>query len=124
MDRSLDLTASQPTIATPSSSSVQMPTLAISPQPSMQFIAEHGIGSVLVFEYLYFLLQANKLNSDLQTDLNLAVTTYQTSGLQATVAKLITAAFQQHGEDVEALTPILAGIAKENQMCMTLFPQH
>ncbi|KAI6149800.1 hypothetical protein BKA82DRAFT_393771 [Pisolithus tinctorius] len=101
-----------------------MPTLAISPQSSMQFIAEHGIGAVLVFEYLYFLLQANKLNSDIQTGLKLAVSMYQTSGVQATVAKLVTAAFQQHGEDVKSLSPILVGIAKENQMCMKLFPQH
>ncbi|KAI6146769.1 hypothetical protein BKA82DRAFT_4155733, partial [Pisolithus tinctorius] len=60
-------------------------------------------GAILVFEYLYFLLQANKVNGDLQANLEQAVRTYQTSGVQATVAKLITAAFQCHGEDVEVL---------------------
>ncbi|KAI6139511.1 hypothetical protein BKA82DRAFT_778709 [Pisolithus tinctorius] len=97
-------------------SSVQMPTLAISQTPSLQYVAAYGIGAILVFEYLYFLLQANKVNGGLQANLEQAVRTYQTSGVQATVAKLITAAFQHHGEDVEVLTPILVGIAKENQI--------
>ncbi|KAI5997627.1 hypothetical protein F5J12DRAFT_785097 [Pisolithus orientalis] len=105
------------------SSSVHMPTLAISQKPSLQYVAAYGIGAILVFEYLYFLLQANKVNGDLQANLEQAVRTYQTSGVQATVAKLITAAFQCHGEDVEVLHPILVGIAKENQMCQILFPQ-
>ncbi|KAI6168244.1 hypothetical protein EDD17DRAFT_755539 [Pisolithus thermaeus] len=26
-------------------------------QYSMQYIAEHGVGAILIFEYLYFLLQ-------------------------------------------------------------------
>ncbi|KAI6151490.1 hypothetical protein BKA82DRAFT_2874307 [Pisolithus tinctorius] len=115
--------AKVPTI-TDYSSSLQMPTLPISQKPSMQYVATYGIGAILVFEYLYFLLQAKKVNGDFQANLEQAVTRYQTSGVQATVAKLITAAFQHHGEDVEVLTPILVGIAKENQMCQILFPQY
>ncbi|KAI6128635.1 hypothetical protein EDD16DRAFT_72936 [Pisolithus croceorrhizus] len=54
-----------------------MPTLSTSKTYSMQYIAEHGIGSILVFEYLYFLLQARSVESILQEHLNLAVETYQ-----------------------------------------------
>ncbi|KAI6025421.1 hypothetical protein EDC04DRAFT_239102 [Pisolithus marmoratus] len=81
-------------------------------------------GAVLVFEYLYFSLQGKEDGHDLQEDLTLAVKKYETSGVHANVQKHINAAFQEHGEDVEILCPILVDIAKQNQMCKMLFPSH
>ncbi|KIO12043.1 hypothetical protein M404DRAFT_994085, partial [Pisolithus tinctorius Marx 270] len=96
--------------------SSNMPTLSTSKKYSMKFVVEHGIGCTLVFEYLYFLLQARQGRSHFQADLTVAVTEYQTSGVQANVNQHIEAAFQEYGEDVEILCPILVDIARENQM--------
>lgn len=100
--------------------SLTMPMLSTSRQYSMQYIAEHGIGSVLVFEYLYFLLQVKNGSNHIQEDLTLAVEEYQRSGVHAKVNKLIQAAFAQYGQDVKTLCPILLQIAKENQLSKML----
>ncbi|KAI6029242.1 hypothetical protein PISMIDRAFT_683379 [Pisolithus microcarpus 441] len=100
-----------------------MPMLSTSTQYSMQYIAEHGIGSVLVFEYLYFLLQFKNGSNHIQEDLTLAVEEYQRSGVHAKVNKLIQAAFAKHGQDVKTLCHILLEIARENQLCK-IFPPH
>ncbi|KAI6094326.1 hypothetical protein F5141DRAFT_1173446 [Pisolithus sp. B1] len=73
-------------------------------------------GSILVFEYLYFLLQARNAQDGLQEHLTLAVEKYQSSCVHAKVNILIEEAFQKYGEDVETLCPILVHIAKENQL--------
>ncbi|KIK22271.1 hypothetical protein PISMIDRAFT_680487, partial [Pisolithus microcarpus 441] len=54
-----------------------MPTMSSSVQYSMQYYAEHGLGSILVFEYLYFLLQVQDGRNNIQECLNLAVKEYQ-----------------------------------------------
>ncbi|KAI6104273.1 hypothetical protein EDD16DRAFT_1699753 [Pisolithus croceorrhizus] len=97
-----------------------MPTLSTSMQSSMQYVAEHGIGAVLVFEYLYFLLQARNAQRGLQEYLNLAIQTYQSSGIHDQVNKLIQEAFQKYGEDVETLSPVFVGIAEENKLSKML----
>ncbi|KAI6026798.1 hypothetical protein BKA83DRAFT_4124388 [Pisolithus microcarpus] len=58
----------------------------------------------------------------LQEDLNLAAKEYKRSGIHAKVNKLIQEAFQNHGDDVEILCPILVKIAQQNQLCKILFP--
>ncbi|KIK17669.1 hypothetical protein PISMIDRAFT_685004 [Pisolithus microcarpus 441] len=97
-----------------------IPTFSTSMQYSAQNIAENGIGAILVFEYLYFLLQVKQGRNDIQKDLNLAVKKYESSGIQATVNKLIQEAFQNHGDNVEIICPILVKIAKENQLSKML----
>ncbi|KAI6138657.1 hypothetical protein BKA82DRAFT_1007090 [Pisolithus tinctorius] len=82
-------------------------------------LVEHGIGCVIVFEYLYFQLQVKDRSTarqDLQQDLLVAVGKYQRSGVQDNVHAYIAKAFQQHGESVDDLCPMLVGIAQANQM--------
>ncbi|KAI6151543.1 hypothetical protein BKA82DRAFT_1006718 [Pisolithus tinctorius] len=92
-----------------------MPSLATTPQSSMQHVVEHGIGALLVFEYSYFLLQA-ETGMTSQQCWAFAVRAYQTSDVKAKVHQLIQAAFMEHGEDMKNLCPILVDIAQENQM--------
>ncbi|KAI6151284.1 hypothetical protein BKA82DRAFT_4125944 [Pisolithus tinctorius] len=99
--------------------SISIPTLSRSSQPSIMALAEHGIGCVIVFECLFFQLQAKdgaNAKKDLQQDLTEIVKKYQKSGVQNAVIAHIAAAFQQHGESVDDLCPMLVGIAQENQM--------
>ncbi|KAI6141507.1 hypothetical protein BKA82DRAFT_4012278 [Pisolithus tinctorius] len=83
-----------------------MLSLATPTISSMKCVVEHGIGTLLVLENLYFLLQA-KTGRTLAQDFTLSVKEYQTSVVQANVHKLIEAAFEEHGENVEILCPIL-----------------
>lgn len=100
---------------------VSIPILSSSLKTSMAFIVEHGIGSILVFEYFYFLLQVNQENqAGVKKCMSLAVKEYQMSGVQATVIDLIASALQTHGENVEILCPILVDIATANQMSKKL----
>ncbi|KIN93614.1 hypothetical protein M404DRAFT_487612 [Pisolithus tinctorius Marx 270] len=104
---------------------ISMPTLSPSLRSPMKYVVEHGIGSIIVFEYLYFLLQVNQAHQDdVAKHLTMAVKEYQVSGVQAKVLALIAAAFQEHGENVEVLCPILLGIAKENHMSKKLLGDH
>ncbi|KIO05649.1 hypothetical protein M404DRAFT_999770, partial [Pisolithus tinctorius Marx 270] len=99
--------------------SISIPTLSMSSQPSLMALAEHGIGCVIVFECLFFQLQVKDgadARKDLQQDLTEIVRKYQKSGVQNAVIAHIAAAFQQHGESVDDLCPMLVGIAQENQM--------
>ncbi|KAI6118952.1 hypothetical protein EDD16DRAFT_1895783 [Pisolithus croceorrhizus] len=98
-----------------------MPTLSPSFDIPMEYIAKQGIGSVIVFEYLYFLLQVNEANQhDVATHFTMAIKKYHISGVQAKVIALIATAFQEHGEDVEILCTNLVDIAKEHQMSKQL----
>ncbi|KAI6023695.1 hypothetical protein BKA83DRAFT_4125201 [Pisolithus microcarpus] len=87
--------------------SLILPVLSSLVPCSMQYIAEHGIGSILVFECLYFLLQTRNAGHGLQEQLDLAVEIYQSSGVHAKVSKLIQEAFEKYGEEEEILCPIL-----------------
>ncbi|KAI6006295.1 hypothetical protein F5J12DRAFT_114517 [Pisolithus orientalis] len=101
------------------SSFISIPTLSMSRQPSLMALAEHGIGCVIVFEYLFFQLQVTDggtTRQDVQQDLTVIVRTYQKSGVQNTVIACIAEAFQQHGESVDDLCAMLVGIAQANQM--------
>ncbi|KIK12501.1 hypothetical protein PISMIDRAFT_689417 [Pisolithus microcarpus 441] len=102
--------------------SLNIPTFSTSKQYSRQYIAENGIGAILVFEYLYFLLQVTAGRKDIQEDLNLAAQEYQSSCIHANVNKLIQEAFQSHSDNVEVLCPILVKIAHQNRLCKILFP--
>ena len=73
------------------------------------------IGCVLIFEYLFFLLQSNKDESHI---LKLAINTYQQSGIQATVVNSLQNAIQQHGDDYDILFKVIIDIVLNNQMCM------
>ncbi|KAI6016055.1 hypothetical protein PISMIDRAFT_689537, partial [Pisolithus microcarpus 441] len=108
-----------PSISHPAQS-LKIPTFSTSMQYSAQNIAQNGIGAILVFEYLYFLLQVKPGRNDLQEDLNLAGEEYQSSGIQAKVNKLIQEAFQNHDDNVEVLCPILVKIAQGNQLSKIL----
>ncbi|KAI6094772.1 hypothetical protein F5141DRAFT_835906 [Pisolithus sp. B1] len=77
-------------------------------------------GAVLVFEYLYFLLQARNGRQDLQEDLTSAVEQYQSSGTCAKVNTLIQEAFEKYGDNVDVLCPILVHIAQQNQLSKML----
>lgn len=105
-----------PWIDPPMLSFKEMPMLSASMTSSMKFVVEHGIGCLLVFEYLHFLFQGKNGTRYLEEDLAVAVRAYQISGVQANVHQLIEAAFQEHGEDVENLCPILVDVARKNQM--------
>ncbi|KIK14515.1 hypothetical protein PISMIDRAFT_687869 [Pisolithus microcarpus 441] len=109
----------QPSISHPAQS-LNIPTFSTTMQYSRQCIAEDGVGAILVFEYLYFLLQEKDGSNSLQEDLNLAAEEYKSSGIHAKVNKLIQAAFQNHGDDVETLCPILVKIAQQNQLSKML----
>ncbi|KAI5996452.1 hypothetical protein F5J12DRAFT_772683 [Pisolithus orientalis] len=101
------------------SGSISIPTLSTSREPSLKALAEHGIGCVIVFEYLFFQSQVKDegtARKDLQQDLTVIVRKYQESGVQDIVNTCITEAFQQHGESVDDLCPVLVGIAQANQM--------
>ncbi|KAI6115869.1 hypothetical protein F5141DRAFT_633091 [Pisolithus sp. B1] len=87
---------------------------------SRQYIAEHGIGAILVFEYLYFLLQAQHGRHNLQESLTLAVKEYKRSGIHARVNESIQETFEKYGDNVDILCPILVDIAKENQLSKML----
>ncbi|KAI6026843.1 hypothetical protein BKA83DRAFT_3171854 [Pisolithus microcarpus] len=100
--------------------SLTIPTFSTTMQYSKQCIAENGIGAILVFEYLYFLMQVKDERNDLQEDMNLAVEEYKSSGIHAKVNKLIQEAFQNHDDDVEILCPILVKIAQQNQLSKML----
>ncbi|KIK17282.1 hypothetical protein PISMIDRAFT_685397 [Pisolithus microcarpus 441] len=108
-----------PSISHPAQS-LTIPTFSTTMQCSRQCIAEDGVGAILVFEYLYFLLQVKDGRNGLQEDLNLAAKEYKRSGIHAKVNKLIQEAFQNHGDDVEILCPILVKIAQQNQLCKIL----
>lgn len=86
----------------------------------MQYIVEHSIGAILVFEYLYFLLQSKEDVDDFQDPLNLALQTYEASGVHANVETHISAAFQEHDDDVASLCSVFVGIVHENQMSKIL----
>lgn len=108
-------------LITPSSNPFLMPTLSTSMQCPIMYIAEHGIGSILVFEYLYFLMQVDPTHEHgVERHLKIAVKEYQMSGVQAKIIALIAAAFEEYGENVEALVPVLVDIAKANQMSKKL----
>ncbi|KAI6140396.1 hypothetical protein BKA82DRAFT_4213248 [Pisolithus tinctorius] len=99
--------------------SISIPILSMSSHPSLMALAEHGIGCVIVFECLFFQLQVkDEANDrkDLQQHLTEIVRKYEKSGVQKAVIAHIAAAFQQHGESVDDLCPMLVGIAQENQM--------
>ncbi|KAI5991981.1 hypothetical protein EDC04DRAFT_1328295 [Pisolithus marmoratus] len=54
--------------------------------------------------------------NDVQVALDLAIAEYQTSGITESVCKLINEAFQQHGNNIQILPPILLQVAQEKQM--------
>ena len=75
-------------------------------------------GCILVFEYLYFLLQSS--SNDPEHALKLAVNTYQSSGTQATVTNSLQDVIQQYGNDHDALfNRVIIDIILHNQMCMS-----
>ncbi|KAI6009225.1 hypothetical protein EDC04DRAFT_860841 [Pisolithus marmoratus] len=78
-------------------------------------VVEQGIGCILVFEYSYFLMEVED-EQNVQRSITAAVKHYQASGTQSNVMKLIHKAFEDHGEDVETLCPILVDIVKDNQI--------
>ncbi|KAI6141684.1 hypothetical protein BKA82DRAFT_1003432, partial [Pisolithus tinctorius] len=105
-----------------SSDSISIPKLCTSQLHPLKTLVEHGIGCVIVFEYLFFQWQVKDRGStrkDLQQDLTLIVQKYQKSGVQEFVNARIAEAFQQHGERVDDLCPLLVGIAQANRMCKT-----
>ena len=61
------------------------------------------------------LLQSNKDESYI---LELAINTYQQSGIQATVVNSLQNAIQQHGDDHDTLLKVIIDIVFDNQMCM------
>ncbi|KAI6008887.1 hypothetical protein F5J12DRAFT_57838 [Pisolithus orientalis] len=116
------LTSCQVELIGHSSSSISIPELYTSQLHPLKALVEHGIGCVIVFEYLFFQLQVKDrgtIREDLQQDLTLIVQKYQKSGVQEIVNACIAEAFQQHGDRVDDLCPMLVGIAQANQMCKT-----
>ena len=71
-------------------------------------------GCILIFEYLYFLLQNTK---DQSHSLELAINTYQNSGTQATVTDSLYDAIQQYGDNHDIFFKVTTGIILNNQMC-------
>ena len=71
-------------------------------------------GCILIFEYLYFLLQSNK---NQRHTLELAINTYQKSGIQATVINSLQDAIHQYENDHDTLSKVIIDIIINNQMC-------
>ncbi|KAI5984577.1 hypothetical protein F5J12DRAFT_77158 [Pisolithus orientalis] len=97
------------------STSISIPALSTSQQHPLKALVEHGIGCVIVFEYLFFQLQVKDRGTtrgDLPQHLTLIVQKYQKSGVQEIVNACIAEAFQQHGEWVDDLYPKLVGMAQ------------
>ncbi|KIN96736.1 hypothetical protein M404DRAFT_1006533, partial [Pisolithus tinctorius Marx 270] len=101
------------------STSIFIPILCTSHLHTLNALVEHGIGCVIVFEYLFFQLQVKDRGTTrkhLEQDLTLVVQKYQKSGVQEIVNACIAEAFQQHGERVDDICPMLVGIAQAHQM--------
>ena len=81
----------------------------------MSLSEQYSIGCILIFEYLYFLLQSNKHP---RHALELVVNTYQNSGIQTTVINSLQNVIQQHGDDHDTLSKVIIDIIVNNQMCM------
>ena len=77
-------------------------------------------GCILIFEYLYFLLQSNNLNQ--RHTLELAIDTYQKSGTQATVSNSLQDAIHQHENNHDTLSKVIIDIIVDNQMCKSSPP--
>ncbi|KAI6152703.1 hypothetical protein EDD17DRAFT_1635520, partial [Pisolithus thermaeus] len=102
------------------SGSLALPTLSTSMQYSRQYIAEHGLGTILVFEYSYFLSQEQNRRHTFRESLTLAVKEYQSSGIYAKVNESIQRAFEKYGDKVDNLCAVLVHLAKENQLSKML----
>ena len=76
-------------------------------------------GCILIFEYLYFLLQRNK---NQRHTWELAINTYQKSGIQATVINSLQDAIHQYENDHDILSKVIIDIIMDNQMCKSSPP--
>ena len=78
------------------------------------FFLNNITGCILIFEYLYFLLQSNK---NQRHTLELAINTYQNSEIQATVINSLQNAIHQFEDDHDILSMVIIDIILNNQMC-------
>ncbi|KAL4063487.1 hypothetical protein V8B97DRAFT_1992056 [Scleroderma yunnanense] len=80
---------------------------------SMQQCIIHGAGCILIFEYLYFYMQATTDQKDIIT---LAVKEYQQSSTQSTVVNALYHTIQEHSKDHFKLLQAIFDIIVENCM--------
>ena len=83
------------------------------------FFKWYFTGCILIFEYLYFLLQSNK---DGRHSLDLAINTFQNSGTQATVINSLQDVIQQYGDNHDTLSKAIISIIIDNRMCKSSPP--
>ncbi|KAI6100741.1 hypothetical protein EV401DRAFT_1894462 [Pisolithus croceorrhizus] len=82
--------------------------------PTVQSIAEHAIGCLLVAEHSYFLMQCG--NHTWEEVLALAVEEYQTSNIQPAISKAVKAAFYDCNGNMDSLCEGVIKVVVENRM--------
>ncbi|KAI6115722.1 hypothetical protein EV401DRAFT_54714 [Pisolithus croceorrhizus] len=87
--------------------------------PTVQSMAEHAIGCLLVAEYSYFLMQCE--HNVWGEVLSLAVKEYTTSNIHIAVSKAVKAAFHEHNGDMHSLCGAIIKIVVENHMSNKFF---
>lgn len=103
---------------------IQMPPLSsdvslLGTSPTVQSIATHAIGCLLVAEYSYFLmLHGNHLWKEV---LPLAAEEYQTSDIQLAISEAVQAVFHDYNGDMDDLCEGIFKVVVENRMSNKLF---
>ncbi|KAI6097887.1 hypothetical protein F5141DRAFT_1067121 [Pisolithus sp. B1] len=82
--------------------------------PTVQSIAEHAIGCLLVAENSYFLMQHG--NHTWKEVLPLAVGEYQTSNIQPAISKAVKAVFYDYNGNMDGLCEGIIKVVVENCM--------
>ncbi|KIO04273.1 hypothetical protein M404DRAFT_557917 [Pisolithus tinctorius Marx 270] len=82
--------------------------------PSLQSMAEHAIGCLLVAEHSYFLMQQGQ--HLWQEVLSLSVEEYNRSKIQAAISNAVKAAFHDHKGDMDGLCDAIIKITTEHHM--------
>ncbi|KAI6112612.1 hypothetical protein F5141DRAFT_1063014 [Pisolithus sp. B1] len=82
--------------------------------PTVQSIAEHAIGCLLVAEHSYFLMQHG--NHTWEEVLALAVEEYQTSNIQPAISKAVKAIFYDCNGNMDGLCEGVIKVVVENRM--------
>ncbi|KAI6143233.1 hypothetical protein BKA82DRAFT_857564 [Pisolithus tinctorius] len=87
---------------------------------TLQSMAEHAIGCLLVAEHSYFLMQHE--HHLWQEVLSLAVEEYNSSNMQTTISEAVKAAFHDHDHDIhglcEAIIKIIIKYRMSNKLLM------
>ncbi|KAI6011110.1 hypothetical protein EDC04DRAFT_2905656 [Pisolithus marmoratus] len=82
--------------------------------PTVQSVAEHAIGCLLVAEHSYFLMQYGQ--HTWKEVLSLAVEEYKISNIQNIVSNAVETVFHNYTGDMDALCEAIINVIIENRM--------